>query len=47
MLYDLAEKEADKKEVVNNETFEDYTSDHDEINENLEENDFDMQSNNK
>ena len=38
LLYDLAEKEADKKEVVNNETFEDYTSDHDEINENLEEN---------
>ena len=38
MLYDLAEKEADKKEVVNNETFEDYTSDHDKINENHEEN---------
>ena len=38
LLYDLAEKEADKKEVVNNETFENYTSDHDEINENLEEN---------
>ena len=38
LLYDLAEKEVDKKEVVNNETFQDYTSDHEEINENLEEN---------
>ena len=38
MLYDLAEKEADKKEVINNETFENDASDHDEINENLEEN---------
>ena len=38
MLYDLAEKEVDKKEVVNNETFENDASDHDEIKENLEEN---------
>mgnify|MGYP001427104364 CR=1 FL=1 len=38
LLYDLAEKEVDKKEVVNNETFENDASDHDEINENLEEN---------